>query len=400
MTDINDSISKQQKQLEFYFSYENIVSDTYLRNNMDDNSWVDINVVKNFFKMRQLGSTFDSIVDAVEKSEFIELNEDKTKIRAIIPSNDLVLKFPLLATSQDEKKLKYAFEQLDIKYHKIVYHNDCWNVVFTSSSQCELAKVLISKRVDDESFVCDGYTDVKDAHFILLKVEFIDIANDVSKMLAGEMNEDEVYRLCYPLAFFYDENSMKLLKECLSTQDIQALEEYLPIFKNYVEEQNRQKHQQYKNHRNRNYNYKNKGNKSGKRNRGNFGKTNDRKPQQKSFEKKTTPVNENKVKLLEQYSEAQLTASGYDKHVDKAFSLNDIMEIVSCMSAEELVRPEHLENRLDQLQNALVESPHLSPVNKDPMPTTKSLADNMKKRLKTGSEQSIKSNKPPVSRSS
>jgi len=44
-----------------------------------ENKWVDIDIVANFNRMRRFN--LEEVYKAMEKSEFMELNEDKTKMR-------------------------------------------------------------------------------------------------------------------------------------------------------------------------------------------------------------------------------------------------------------------------------------------------------------------------------
>eukprot|EP01119_Soliformovum_irregulare_P000089 TRINITY_DN1006_c0_g1_i1.p1 TRINITY_DN1006_c0_g1~~TRINITY_DN1006_c0_g1_i1.p1 ORF type:complete len:814 (+),score=260.80 TRINITY_DN1006_c0_g1_i1:182-2623(+) len=73
---LNEAI---QKQLEYYFSIENLCKDLYLRSNMDSEGFVDISVIANFNRVKMLGCDNDTLLQILSKSEVIE--EKGTKLR-------------------------------------------------------------------------------------------------------------------------------------------------------------------------------------------------------------------------------------------------------------------------------------------------------------------------------
>jgi len=68
------------KQLEYYFSIDNLCKDLFLRSHMDEEGWVDISVIANFNRVRSLGCENSTLLEIVSKSEVIESKE--TKLRA------------------------------------------------------------------------------------------------------------------------------------------------------------------------------------------------------------------------------------------------------------------------------------------------------------------------------
>ena len=84
-----------REQLEFYFCDLNVNQDKYLKGIIDTNDgYVPIETILGFVKMRELGSTKQHIVLAVEKSTQLILSEDKESIkrRSPIPSDEEVNK--------------------------------------------------------------------------------------------------------------------------------------------------------------------------------------------------------------------------------------------------------------------------------------------------------------------
>uniref|UniRef100_A0A6N2N4B5 HTH La-type RNA-binding domain-containing protein n=1 Tax=Salix viminalis TaxID=40686 RepID=A0A6N2N4B5_SALVM len=68
-------------QIDYYFSNENLVKDTYLRKNMDDHGWVPIKLIASFNKVSLLTDNIQLILDAVRNSSVIELQGEKVRKR-------------------------------------------------------------------------------------------------------------------------------------------------------------------------------------------------------------------------------------------------------------------------------------------------------------------------------
>jgi hypothetical protein len=61
-----DLEARLRKQLEFYFSRENLATDSYLRSQMDNDQYVPIKVVAKFNKIVQMTNDLDLIVKALK----------------------------------------------------------------------------------------------------------------------------------------------------------------------------------------------------------------------------------------------------------------------------------------------------------------------------------------------
>ncbi|PNH07979.1 La-related protein 1 [Tetrabaena socialis] len=71
-----------RKQIDYYFSVENLCKDIFLRSKMDDNGWIPLAVVANFNRVRILTLDWTLIVDAIADSPIIEVSTDSTMLRA------------------------------------------------------------------------------------------------------------------------------------------------------------------------------------------------------------------------------------------------------------------------------------------------------------------------------
>ncbi|KAJ8764308.1 hypothetical protein K2173_006048 [Erythroxylum novogranatense] len=69
------------KQIDYYFSNENLIKDTFLRQNMDDQGWVDVKLVAGFKKVSQLTPNVPIILDAMRNSSLVEVQGNKIRRR-------------------------------------------------------------------------------------------------------------------------------------------------------------------------------------------------------------------------------------------------------------------------------------------------------------------------------
>ncbi|KAH6797047.1 hypothetical protein C2S52_021601 [Perilla frutescens var. hirtella] len=74
--------TKILNQIEYYFSNENLVKDTYLRRNMDSEGWISIKLIATFKKVMQLTDNIHLILDAIQASNVVELQGDKVRRRS------------------------------------------------------------------------------------------------------------------------------------------------------------------------------------------------------------------------------------------------------------------------------------------------------------------------------
>ncbi|KAK7309381.1 hypothetical protein RJT34_06054 [Clitoria ternatea] len=73
--------SKIVNQIDYYFSGQNLIKDTFLRKNMDDQGWVPIKLIAGFNKVMHLTDNIQFILDAVRTSSVVEVQGDKIRRR-------------------------------------------------------------------------------------------------------------------------------------------------------------------------------------------------------------------------------------------------------------------------------------------------------------------------------
>ncbi|KAK1440549.1 hypothetical protein QVD17_06378 [Tagetes erecta] len=68
-------------QIDYYFSNENLVKDTYLRRNMDEQGWVSARLIAGFKKVSLLTDNVQLILDVMRTSTLVEVQGDKLRRR-------------------------------------------------------------------------------------------------------------------------------------------------------------------------------------------------------------------------------------------------------------------------------------------------------------------------------
>ncbi|XP_022949956.1 la-related protein 1C-like isoform X2 [Cucurbita moschata] len=68
-------------QIEYYFSGENLVKDTFLRQKMDEDGWVPVRLIATFSKVKRLTENIQTILDALQSSTLVEVKGDKVRRR-------------------------------------------------------------------------------------------------------------------------------------------------------------------------------------------------------------------------------------------------------------------------------------------------------------------------------
>uniref|UniRef100_A0A0E0KLU5 HTH La-type RNA-binding domain-containing protein n=1 Tax=Oryza punctata TaxID=4537 RepID=A0A0E0KLU5_ORYPU len=67
------------KQIEFYFSKDNLCTDVFLRRNMDDQGWVNIALIAGFNKVQESTDDLQYIKDTIKSSSILEMQDDKIR---------------------------------------------------------------------------------------------------------------------------------------------------------------------------------------------------------------------------------------------------------------------------------------------------------------------------------
>lgn len=79
------------RQVEYYFSQENLVRDVFLRSKMDSSGWIELGVIAAFNRLRMLTQDPNHIIEALKDSHVIEFAPDNTKLRKRVDWQSWVL---------------------------------------------------------------------------------------------------------------------------------------------------------------------------------------------------------------------------------------------------------------------------------------------------------------------
>ncbi|KAK8958388.1 hypothetical protein KSP40_PGU007283 [Platanthera guangdongensis] len=69
------------KQIDYYFSPDNLCKDLFLRQNMDEQGWVPISVIADFNRVKQMTNSIQYLIDTVQLSSVVEVQGDKIRKR-------------------------------------------------------------------------------------------------------------------------------------------------------------------------------------------------------------------------------------------------------------------------------------------------------------------------------
>uniref|UniRef100_A0A0X3Q4F5 HTH La-type RNA-binding domain-containing protein n=2 Tax=Schistocephalus solidus TaxID=70667 RepID=A0A0X3Q4F5_SCHSO len=69
------------RQIEFYFSEDNLARDTFLRRQMDDGGWVPLTVIARFNRVASLSTDLNKIMQALQPSQTLELDLTGMRVR-------------------------------------------------------------------------------------------------------------------------------------------------------------------------------------------------------------------------------------------------------------------------------------------------------------------------------
>ncbi|KAI3464796.1 hypothetical protein Pfo_021459 [Paulownia fortunei] len=69
------------KQIDYYFSDDNLVKDNFLRSKMDDHGWVPITLIASFRRVHQLTKDIQVILESLRYSNVVEVQGDKVRRR-------------------------------------------------------------------------------------------------------------------------------------------------------------------------------------------------------------------------------------------------------------------------------------------------------------------------------
>ncbi|XP_020613038.1 la-related protein 4B-like isoform X2 [Orbicella faveolata] len=151
-------------QLEFYFSRENLSSDTYLVSQMDGDQYVPIWTVANFNQdarsrifcvkqrplsiyVKKLTSNLDLVKDVMRESPNLQVDESGEKVRPNIKRCIVVLREIPESTPIEDVKALFSGENCPSWTHCEFAHNNYWYVQFDSEDNAQKAYRYLREEV-------------------------------------------------------------------------------------------------------------------------------------------------------------------------------------------------------------------------------------------------------------
>lgn len=134
-------------QLEFYFSRENLSSDTYLVSQMDGDQYVPIWTIANFNQVKKLTSNLDLVKDVMRESPNLQVDESGEKVRPNIKRCIVVLREIPESTPIEDVKALFSGENCPSWTNCEFAHNNYWYVQFDSEENAQKAYRYLREEV-------------------------------------------------------------------------------------------------------------------------------------------------------------------------------------------------------------------------------------------------------------
>ncbi|KAK0425049.1 hypothetical protein QR680_009005 [Steinernema hermaphroditum] len=123
-------------QLEYYFSRENLITDRYLRCQMDSDQYVPIKIIASFPKITQLTSDIGLIVQVLRESPNVQVDDSGEKVRAASRRCTILIR-EIPETEEEEVK---SMLEGTAPYQSLTYgFNNTWYVTFETEDATQRA---------------------------------------------------------------------------------------------------------------------------------------------------------------------------------------------------------------------------------------------------------------------
>lgn len=150
---------KLRKQLEYYFSKDNLINDLYLQSQMDQENYVLISTIANFKLVKRLTNDLQLITSVFKEIPSVEVDSSEQKVRSTDPSTHanhrkrciiILRNVPIDAT---EEEISQLFDQCSpetghpVEYERVLGSNetDCWYVTFNDEDQAQHAFLYLTR---------------------------------------------------------------------------------------------------------------------------------------------------------------------------------------------------------------------------------------------------------------
>ncbi|GIY44557.1 hypothetical protein CDAR_53373 [Caerostris darwini] len=128
-----------QRQLEYYFSKENLSTDEYLQSQMDNDNYVAISTIANFNQVRRLTDDINLVVEVLRDSLIVQVDEAGEKVRPNPRTRVLILREIPHNTPVEEIQELFSGANCP-KFTQCMFAiNDTWYVLFESDEDTQRA---------------------------------------------------------------------------------------------------------------------------------------------------------------------------------------------------------------------------------------------------------------------
>uniref|UniRef100_A0A8C4QL63 La ribonucleoprotein 4 n=2 Tax=Eptatretus burgeri TaxID=7764 RepID=A0A8C4QL63_EPTBU len=140
-----------KKQLEYYFSRENLASDMYLVSQMDSDQYVPIWTIANFNQVKKLTNDKELIVEVLKSSPLVQVDEKAEKVRPNHQRCIVILREVPASTPLKEVENLFKGDNCPNFVSCEFAHNDSWYITFESDTDAQQAYKFL--REDAKTFL-------------------------------------------------------------------------------------------------------------------------------------------------------------------------------------------------------------------------------------------------------
>lgn len=136
-----------QRQLEYYFSRENLTNDRYLQSQMDADQYVAIETIANFNAVKKLTQDLSLIVEVLRESSLVQVDGDKGKVRPNHKRCTIILREVDENTPIEKVKALFSSNKCPKFVSCEFAHNNNWYITFESDTDAQAAHKYLREEV-------------------------------------------------------------------------------------------------------------------------------------------------------------------------------------------------------------------------------------------------------------
>lgn len=135
-----------KKQIEYYFSRENLSNDSYLVSLMDDSGYVSLERIACFHKVLALSNNMDDILEALKDSEVVVVDQESNRVRPAITFERKTIILRDVPKETTEEEIRSLFKGMgEVESAKMEFEGT-WFVVMDSEKSAVAALELLRQR--------------------------------------------------------------------------------------------------------------------------------------------------------------------------------------------------------------------------------------------------------------